>query len=169
MSLNLKLSVGLFFLALASSLITMGLVVSATEDEATTAIIEAETNLGLAYQAIRDAEEAGANLSSLFVQLNEAAELLAQANISYRTGDLDDATNLASASTVIANNLKIEAYRARDNALYQRIQSFQLALAESILGITMVIAGGFVSWRLFKRRYYRRVLRLKPEISSDES
>lgn len=167
--MNLKLSVWLVFLVLASSAIAVRSVASAREDEATLAVTEAEKNLGLAYQAVRDAEIAGANLSGLLFQLNEAAELLAQANMLYRIGDFENATIFANASTEMADNVKIEACRTRDMALYQRAQSFQFALAESILGIGIVICGSLVSWRLFKRRYHQRVLKLKPEVSSDES
>lgn len=170
MSINLKkLSVWLVFLFLAASVIAVDSVKSAREDEATLAITAAEKNLGLAYQATRDAEVAGANLSGLLFQLNEAAELLVQANVSYRIGDFNNATIFANASTEIANKVRIEAYKARDIALYERVERFQFALTESILGIGIVICGSFLGWRLFKRRYYQWVLKLKPEMGSDES
>jgi len=142
---------------------------SKSEDVATLSIARAEENVSLAYQAVKDAEGARANISGLLSELNEAGELLAKANMSYRIGDFENATFLADASTEKSDSIKIEAYRIRDLALYQGLVNFQSTIAASILSVAAILFISFTGWRLFKRRYYQRVLKLKPEMRSCES
>jgi len=137
-------------------------------DAAALAIARAEDNVSSAYQAVRDAEGAGANISGLLTKLNEAGKLLAKANISCRAGNFENATLFADASTEIANSIKIEAYRTRDLALYQELLRFQYTLTASILSIVAILFISFTTWRFFKRYYCKRILKLKPEMSSGE-
>jgi len=147
----------------------VGASLSNGEDATVLVIASAEENVSLAFQAVRDADAAKANISSLLSRLNEAGELLAKANMSYRTGDFENATFFANASTELANSIKIEAYRTRDLALFQGLVRFQSTLVASILSIGAILFVSFTGWRLFKRRYCQRILKLKPELNSDES
>jgi hypothetical protein len=38
-----------------------------------------------------------------------------------------------------------------------------------LVGVVVVAFGSFWGWRVFRRRYVRRVLGLKPEVTKDES
>jgi hypothetical protein len=139
------------------------------EDEATSAISEAEEATVSAYRAVLDAESAGADVTSLMSQLNKAAELLAQANMSYEIHDFKNATLFAGMSKGNATEVIIKAHKTRDLALYENSQRFKFTLAASILSICMILFVSFMSWRFFKRRYCNRILKLKPELNSDES
>jgi len=161
-----KLFIVCAILVLLSTIV--GAFASNGADAAALAIARAEDNVSSAYQAVKDAEGAGANISGLLSKLNEAGKLLAKANISCRTGNFENATLFADASTEIANSIKIEAYRTRDLASYQGLLRFQFTFAASILSIAAVLFISFTSWRLFKRYYCKRILKLKPEMSSGE-
>ncbi len=133
------------------------------------AIDEAETAVGLAYAVVREAEQAGADVSGLLVDLNEAGELLARAQVASRLGDSEEADRLAALSAELVSGVAREAEQLRLAALEMHSVRVQLAVAESIIGVAVVVLGGFWAWRLFKRRYVRRVLAMKPEVASDDA
>jgi hypothetical protein len=160
------LSVCLISFILASLFILVGY--ASDEEDATTAIQRGETAIASAYQAILDTESVGANVSSLLSRLGEAAELLAGAHMSFVNGDSANAALLANSSAEIAASIRVEAYETRDLTLHENSLSFQFSLAESILGLCVVIVATFISWRLFRRHYLRRVLKLKPELDRNE-
>lgn len=139
------------------------------ENEASLVINEAKKAIVSAYRAVLDAESNGANVSCLLSQLNEAADLLAQANLSHGINDFHGATHFADKSTETAKSVTIEAYTTRNLALYEYSQRFMFTLAWSIVGILTVLFVSFVSWRFFKRRYFHRILGLKPVVTSDGS
>jgi hypothetical protein len=60
------------------------------------------------------------------------------------------------------DELLVEAYRSR-------VMDFWLTMSGSIVGVGVVGFGSFWGWRVFKRRYYERVLRMKLEVAKDES
>jgi hypothetical protein len=117
---------------------------ASSEDEAVSAISEAEEAVGLAYEAVLEAENVGAEVSGLLDKLDEAGMLLAEAQVSFRLGDFD------------------EAYGSR-------VMVSWLTMAGSLVGVAVVAFGSFWGWRVFKRRYIRRLSRLKPEVAKDES
>lgn len=68
------------------------------EGQAASALVVAENMVVLGYQAVSEAADSGANVSSLLVQLNEAGWLLACARIAYKSGDFDSALDFAAQS-----------------------------------------------------------------------
>lgn len=163
-----KLLLNLLFLSFLGSAFVFAAFSSSTYEEALSAIAETEETAFSAYRAVLDAESAGANVSNLILKLNMAAELLAKANMFFRSNDYDTALIFASNATAIANNVKVEAYNNRDIALHNSFEHFFFSLVESILGVCAVALLSLLSWRLFKRWYYHHLERLKPELKSNE-
>jgi len=142
---------------------------SSSEDGASSAIKKAEEGMVSAYQAVLEAERAGANTSSLVSRLNVAAEYLAQAHILFRAGDLNNATRFADLCFENAEKVRPEANQLRNKASMESGIRFRFTMVGSVVSVCLISIAGFLSWRVFKRRYYERFLRMKPEVVSDES
>jgi hypothetical protein len=134
-------------------------------DVATLAISQAENVLASAYGIVLEAEQAGANVSSLMVQLNDAGEFLAKARVEFRLGNFDDAIVSANHCSEVGESVKKEADDLRVEVYGSRVMDSWLTVAGSLVGVVLVVFGSFWSWRVFKRRYYREVLRVKPEVA----
>jgi len=153
---------------LASSTLVVG-ALAVDRESATLAVERAETETVSAYRAVLDAEQAGANVSGLLVRLNDAGEHLAEAEIAYGLGDFEAAINFANVCLEISRAVKIEADELRLEASGPRYMDVWFRMIGSIFGMTVVGFGSFWAWRIFKKRYYRRVLETKPEVVSGES
>lgn len=139
------------------------------EDVAASAVSRAEQALASAYEAVLEAERAGANVSGLLARLSEAGELLAQAHISYRLGDFDGAARFADLCGQIGEEVRVEAYNLRSSAMEEAVQHFRWTMIGSILSVAIIIGASFMGWRIFKLRYCRRVLGMRPEVAKGES
>jgi hypothetical protein len=142
---------------------------ASSEDAAASAISEAEEAVGLAYETVLEAENAGAEVSGLLDKLDEAGMLLAEAQVSFRLGDFDEAFSLANLCSGIGESVEDEAYELRVEAYGSRVMVSWLTMAGSLVGVVVVAFGSFWGWRVFRRRYVRRALRIKPEVAKDES
>lgn len=160
--------VSMLFLVLASQFFVVAVVAEAREDVVASALTDTEEVLASAYQAVLEAEEAGANVSSLLVQLNEAGGLLAQGHMAYRLGDFDEAVNFAELSSGVGIHVKDEALKLKDLALGESLQHLYFTAVGSVIFCVLIVFGSFLVWRVFKRRHYQRVLRMKPEVSAGE-
>lgn len=154
---------------LVSSVFVLGIKALDVEDVASSAIESAELAVGLAYEAVLEAEGAGANVSGLLNELNDGAEALSKAYMSNRVGNFDDAIYFADLCYDLVGSIEAEANELRDVAAGERNQRLLLNTLSSVLAIVCIFYGGFFGWRFFKRRYYRRVLKMKPEVASNES
>lgn len=153
---------------LAVSVFVMKSCVAGAE-EAGLAVERAEGVLVSGYRVVLEAEGAGANVSGLLARLNRAGELLAQARVSYRAGDFDEAARFASLCSEIGEGVRAEADGLRDLAVRQGSQRFWWTLTGSIVGVAIVVCLSFVGWLIFKGRYYQRISGTKPEVVSGES
>lgn len=142
---------------------------ASSEDLAVSAISQAEEALASAYEAVLEAEQAGANVSSLLARLNDAGRLLAKAQVAYRLADVDEATHSANLCYEISKGVRSDANEPRIGAYETRVMGFWLTMTGSLVGVVAVVFGSFLGWRAFKRRYYRRMLRTKPEVAKNES
>jgi len=140
---------------------------SSSEDIAVLAINRAEEVVALAYQSVLEAEMAGADVSGLLTRLNVAGELLAEARISYRLENFDGAVGSANRCYEEGEEVRVDADRLRDLAVEDGRQRFLWTMLWSILGVVTILCLSFLGWRVFKRRYYRRVLGMRPEVGSD--
>jgi len=139
------------------------------EDVAASALKDAEEVVFSAYQAVLEAEESGANVSGLMVRLNEAEGLLANARMAYKFGDFEEASRFATSSTNIGVEVENAAVELRDSALSEKEQHMWFSMIGSVVSVVLIVLGSFWVWRVFKRRYYGRVLGMKPEVGADES
>ena len=164
----------LFFVLLILSVFAVPVLVSGVfgvdgEDVAASAVDRAEVAVVSAYEAVLDAEEAGVDVSGLLVRLNVAGEYLADARIWYGLGDFENATRLAGLCYDVGEEVSNEAYGLRNEAHGLWVTDVVVRMTGSIFGVVVVVFLGFVVWRVFKRRYHRRVLGLRPEVVSGES
>ncbi len=74
-------SVVIVFVFLVSSFVAPIALAEVGQDSAASALADAESAVGSSYQAVLEAGDAGADVTSLLSQLNYAADLLAQAQI----------------------------------------------------------------------------------------
>jgi len=140
-----------------------------SETEAASALANAEDAAASAFVVVLEAERAGVNVSELLIRLNDAAEDLSKAEISYRLGDFQTAIVFSGISSETCKAVNADAEELRLEALGPKYMGVWLRMAGSVLGVVIVGIGGFWSWRFFKRRYFERILRMKPEVNSDES
>jgi len=164
-----KLLVSLIVLAFSASIFTTEILAANSEDTATTSIEGAENALVSAYQSVLEAEQAGANVSSLLVLLNDAGEFLVEAKVAFRLRDFDEAILSANNCSEIDEGVMGEAYELQVEASGSRVIDSWLTMTGSTVGVVAVVFGSFWGWRAFKRRYIRRVLRMKPKVAKDES
>jgi hypothetical protein len=158
----------LIFVFLASIFVSKALTLN-SEDAATQGIERAEGVLGSAYEVVLKAEQAGANISGLLVRLNDAGELLAEAQVVFGLGEFDDAVFLADYCSDIGGEVRDEADELHVEAHESKITSSWLTMVGSTVGVACVVFVSFWGWHVFKRRYLRRVLGMKPEVIKDES
>jgi hypothetical protein len=142
---------------------------AADEDMSSLGLADAEDALNSAYDAAFEAEAAGANISGLLEKLSVGSEYLSAAFVSHRLDNYEDASRYASLSSEAVVDVVAEADALRSEAQRAEEADFNFKLVASIFGVAVVVIVGFVVWRVFRRRYFRRVLGLKPEVVSSES
>jgi hypothetical protein len=160
--------------ALASSailmlvgLVTCGPLHASTSVGTSSRITNADDALKLAFKRVLEAEEAGANVSSLTSDLNEAGESLAEAEVAYRNGNLTGAAGLADRCSALAGTVSVEALALKGSALADSQQAFWLTLVFSTGGASVLVEVLILSWFLFKLERARKLLGMKCEVVSD--
>jgi hypothetical protein len=144
--------------------------VSATNGDAVSLeVAGAEEALVLAYNAVLEAEEAGANVSSLLDKLSAGGDYLAEAYIYVRLGDSERAGRLAGFCVEVASDVESEAVLLGDEAARLERADVLVRVFGSTVGVVAVVVSGFVLWELFKRRYCEKVLKLRPEVNDGGS
>jgi hypothetical protein len=139
------------------------------EDVAASAVDRAEAAAASAYEAVLDAEEAGVDVSGLLAELNVAGRYLAEAHVWLGLGDFDEATRFADLCYDAVEDVRNEAYGLKNEGHGFWVTDSVVRMTGSIIGVVVVVFLGFVVWRVFKRRYHRRVLGLRPEVAKVES
>ena len=119
-----------------------------------------------AFNAVLDAEKAGANVTGLLAQLNVAAGVLAQAENSYRTGDSNTAAAQADSVLPIAQEVTNSAQDAKQTALVSGQNAFWFTIAFTEIGAFVFVLVLFLVWRRFKRSYINSLSEAKPEVNS---
>jgi predicted dinucleotide-utilizing enzyme len=116
-----------------------------------------------------DAEKSGANVTGLLAQLNDAANLLVQAENSYSAGDTTAAANKADSVLTIAQEVNAAAQVARETASVNARNVLVSAILLAIIGALVISLGLFMLWRWFKQRYLNKLSETKPEVTSNET
>jgi hypothetical protein len=161
-------SVFILFLALAFSSVTPGLAQSSGENAANS-LSKAEGSMDSAYQTVLDLKSLGGNVNDSIAQLNEAAGFLAKAQVAYRLGEFDDAFRLANLCYDISNRVKVGTENSLLQAAAEQSSKAFITITGSIVGLVVSGLCSFWLWRVFQRRYNARILRMKPEVASNES
>ena len=118
-----------------------------------------------AFNAVSAAEKEGANVTDLLAQFNVAADNLAQAENSYRTGDPTTATAKADSVLSTAQEITTAAQDAKQNALVSGQNLFWSTVVFTIIGILVFVLALFLVWRWFKLNYVKRLSEAKPEVN----
>jgi hypothetical protein len=156
----------LVFIVFSLSLTCLPFHVSA-RDEASSAIGEADDALRMAFEAVLEAEKAGANVSSLIVKLDEAGGLLAEAENAYIVGNFSEAVSRAEQCSVLADGVRGEAVTLKGEASVGAQIAFWQGLTFAVVGSAVFLIVLFFVWGWFKRAYANKLLRMKPEVASD--
>jgi hypothetical protein len=163
MNLRIRLMVSSILFLLLSVLNPY--VVSCTENEATLTLNEAEETLALTFEAVKEAETNGADISGLSELLNDATELLAQAHNSFNVGDYDKAENFANLVLQFGNDLKRMALSLEEIKSDLPAKELWDTFIVSVIGVIIVVILTFLSWTIFKKFYYKRTSIMKPQVA----
>ncbi len=136
-------------------------------DEFSLRVDEADDALQKAFTRVLEAENGGANVSDLVAELNDAGGLLAKARVSYLNGNLSEAAGEAELAFSMAKTIEADAASLRGFALADGQGALWQALMFSTVGAAVFLVVSFLVWRWFKRVYARRLLDMRPEVSSD--
>jgi hypothetical protein len=129
----------------------------------------AEESLESAYLAMLDAEKAGGDISQLVLHLNQALEWLSEAKNAIAEGNHNRALLLAENVLENATNTENQAHILESSAKYNAEIGFRNQVITSIASICLIVGLGFLIWIYFKKLYVRKMMKLKPEVSSHES
>ena len=140
--------------------------VFAQTDQTASKLQAANTAIDGAFNAVLDAEKAGANVTGLLAQLNVAEGDLAQAENSYRTGDSNTAAAQADNVLPIAQEVTTAAQEAKQTALVSGQNAFWSTMAFTVIGAFVFVLALFLVWRWFKRSYIKSLSEAKPEVNS---
>ncbi len=116
------------------------------------AINSAQNTLNTCYEAAKQAEAAGANITSLQDTLNTAGTQLTKAQYAQSQGDTSSANTYAQQVQSTLNGFVQEANTLRDTAAQQTQTSFLINVVASIAGTFAVIGGSVAVWIIQKRK-----------------
>ena len=123
------------------------------QGQAASALAAAEQSVNSAYQAVFNAEESGANVSSLLVRLNEAGWLLSRAQLAYNSENFSSSQQLANQSQEELNGFVADANALKETAMRERYLDFMVNVVGSTVGAVGVVCASFFVWFLLKRKY----------------
>jgi hypothetical protein len=164
MNLWFKLFMVWGFLCLLLSILNP-CVVASSENEATLVLNDAEQTLALTFEAVKEAETNGADVSGLSELLKDATQLLAQAHNSFRVGDFGKAENFANLVLEIGNDVKSTALSLGEIKSDLPTREIWDTVIGSVIAVIAVVIVTLLSWSFFKRLYYRRKSVMKPEVA----
>jgi hypothetical protein len=121
--------------------------------QALSAMAEAEADVVSAYQAVANADAAGANVSDLMVRLNEAGDYLTRAHAAYARGDSDSALELANSCQEKLVGFVADADAFAEVAVRDNNLDFFVNVVCSIVGSVGVVCGGFFVWLYIDRKH----------------
>jgi hypothetical protein len=135
-------------------------------DDVSSKISAAEDALQRAFAAVLNAENVGANVSYLLVELDLAGMNLTEAEMAYKSGSLIEAVSKAEQCSALANGVENEALALKSSALIDaRKAEWQMFMFSGIGAFVLLIALVLV-WVLFRRFYNGKLLGMRPEAGS---
>jgi len=103
------------------------------------------------------------------VKLDSGGRFLAEGQMCYRNGDFDGAVYYADLSVRNVTGLVEEAGQLEALAVSGCNERLFQTMAASVTAVGVIVLGSVVGWRIFKRRYFEKVLKMKPEVVKGES
>jgi hypothetical protein len=128
----------------------------------------AELRLNSAFAAVANAQDAGADVGVLLGDLEVAGNFLAEAHLAFRSGNYDSASSLATSCETAIDGVIAEANRLGANAENAKTDSLILTGLFSGIGLTLLVVFGVVGWIILKKRFFDRVLEMKPEVEGSQ-
>jgi len=124
-----------------------------SNQEAAATISEAEQAIAVGFEAVLDAERAGANVSNLLVNLTEGGDLLSAAQMAFEDGNYDEAARLSGLSSEVGAQVESDALNLKAEASNAAVTRFRLYLASSAVAMVIVLIVTFLGNRFLKKRY----------------
>jgi len=134
------------------------------ESDLDSVLNEAEAKLQTAYAAVLQAEKSGGNVTFLVIKLSVAASLMADAHNAYRIGRYEDAYRYAVSCCDMLDGVVEEAEIIRAEAIQTYNKNMYRAIAESSIALALLVLCSVFGWRFFKKWYFRRLLKMRPEV-----
>lgn len=128
--------------------------VLAQQGNAQASINQAKTALENSYAAALQAEDAGANITSLVSTLNNAAGLLSQAELAYASHGYAAANDYAVQSKNALNGFDSQVASLKASAVNIQAQHFGTALFSAVAAVAFLLVG-FGLWFVLGRREKR--------------
>ena len=132
--------------------------------EADATINDAEQAIAVGFEAVLDAEQTGADVSSLLVKLNEGADYLSAARMASEDGNYSEAARLSGLSSEIGTQVKSDALILKVEASKAAFIRFRLYLISSAVAMLIVVVATFFAYRFLKKRYLEHLPNMKPEV-----
>ena len=128
--------------------------VFADQGGAQNAISSAKNTIKNCYDAVKQAESAGANVDSLMVTLNVAAGSLSKAELAYASNDYDSAYTYATQSQSKLGDFTSQATALTANAHANATQNLVFTIL-SVAGSIGILCAGVAAWVVLGRRERR--------------
>jgi len=132
-------------------------------DDASTKIAQADEAVTQAFIAVADAQQAGANVSTLLARLNEANAVLAEAHTDFRNIDYVTASQKADQAFNEVQGIAGDAESLKRNAESDSNGRLVWTASLSSVGLILFSVACLLGWRLLKRRYMKQALETRPE------
>jgi len=139
------------------------------ENEVTSSLNLAEKSIEMTYISIFEAEEAGGDVSELVSRLNFVLIDLVHARKAFKSGYYDDAIKLSENVIGVSTNILDDAVEIKRLAKVNNANTFRITVFLTLLSITSICVVGFVGWNRFKFYYFKKISRMKVEISENET
>lgn len=132
--------------------------------EATNSINQAELDLNLAFVAVAEADAAGADISEMLDNLDNAVDSLSEAKFAYRSDNYAVSSLLAMEVSNAVEEIAFDADYLRVEAEKTESALFVWTGLGSGIGLFLLLVLGFVGWSVLKKRYSEQVLEMKPKV-----
>lgn len=124
---------------------------SADQNSAQSAISSAQSNFKNCYQAVKQAQAAGANVNQLMTTLNNSSALLSKSQLAYASGDYNSAYTYANQCQNELNGFVSQANALQANAANSR-NSRYLIDGISIIASIAILCVGIAAWSHISRK-----------------
>ena len=172
--MTFKISLKLLIMTVQVALLILLLVsyfprVAFSSEDASAKMSQAENAISEAFAGTLQAEAAGANIAGLLEKLNFAQENLDQAQFAFRNGNFTESVEKADFSIEAALSVKNEASEIKNASILNGKNVFLFNIVFSLVAISAFLAGLVMVWRGIKRRHFRELAKMKPQVPQDET